>query len=131
MNRSTPVTSDAVAAARGYHRTAEGMRADRAASLVFNVASVALEHYLIAICNSNGVEPVSHTFSDLMSDVESLLDVEPDVSDAVRSLDEIFGICSVDDYHHTEPTGADAAKALWACEQLAELILPDPDGEAA
>jgi len=72
------------------------------------------------------VEPVSHTFTHLIDDVECLVDVEPDVSTAVRSLDTIFGICSLDDYHHLEPDASDAERTLWMCDRLAEHLAQEP-----
>ncbi|MFT8887702.1 MAG: hypothetical protein ABF904_02695 [Ethanoligenens sp.] len=111
--------SDAV----GYHRRAqmfldEGERV----SLVFNVASCALERYLVAICDAFGVMPFNHNYTWLINDVEQLVNLSEEIKGGIRSLDEIFGICSIDEYHHGVPERADMNKVLNLCDQVGALF---------
>jgi hypothetical protein len=109
--------------ARGYHQTARGFQASgAAASVVFNVAAMAVERYLMAICYLHGVEPIHHTFGSMMSEVDALIDVPPGLSEQIAALDGIFRICSFDDYHHGEPDPADAARALDNCQGLDHVL---------
>ena len=109
--------------AKAYHRRALQFReAKYADSLVFNVASVALERYLVAICEWHGVEPMSHNFIGLMKEVDKLMDIPHETSRDVRSLDRIFGICFLDNYYHGEPQAADMEKALRLCSEMDELF---------
>ncbi len=119
--------------ARGYHRRArlfsrDGMRA----SLVFNVSAVAIECYMIALCAHFRSMPANHSFGSLVADAEALMNFPAALADGIRSLDRIFGICSLDDYHHGTPEAADATQALALCDALSTLLdslgqLPEED----
>jgi hypothetical protein len=109
--------------AKAYHRRALQYRdAGQAVSLVFNVASVALERYLVALCDLHGVEPMNHNFISLMKDVEQLVDVPQELNREIRSLDHIFGICFLDNYYHGTPETADMEKVLRLCNQAPLLF---------
>ena len=109
--------------AKGYHKraklfVAEGQRP----SLIFNVSSVALECYLIALCELNGEMPRNHTYISMMNTVEQHMTVPRELSKSIRSLDIIFGICPIDNYHHGVPEPADADKVIILCDQVHELF---------
>jgi hypothetical protein len=109
--------------AKAYHRRAlQFLDAKYASSLVFNVASVALERYLVAICEWHGVEPMSHNFIGLMKEVDKLMNIPHEISRDVRSLDRIFGICFLDEYYHGEPQDPDRDKILRLCSEMRELF---------
>jgi hypothetical protein len=109
--------------AKAYHRRAlQFLEAEYAGSLVFNVASVALERYLVAICEWHGVEPMNHNFISLMKEVDKLMDIPHEISRDVRSLDRIFGICFLNGYYHGEPQDSDRDKVLRLCRKMYELF---------
>ncbi|MDR3366216.1 MAG: hypothetical protein LBO71_04535 [Prevotellaceae bacterium] len=90
--------------------------------LVFNVAAIALERYLVALCCRHGMEPESHSFVCLMNAIDKCMDIPHELSRSIRSLDRIFGICSIDSYRH-EKTGADdASRALRLCSDVSSMI---------
>lgn len=112
--------------AQAYHRRALQFRNQgQAYSLVFNIASVALERYLVAMCELYGVEPMNHNFITLMMTVDKLVPVPKDLSREIKSLDKIFGICFLDDYYHGTPMPKDAERALCMCDDIKDLF----DGE--
>ncbi len=111
-------------AAEGYHGNAAAFReAGKRHSLVFNLASVAVENYLLSICELHDVMPFNHSYSSLMNTVEPLVSIDDALIADIRSLDMIFGICSVDNYHHGIPEPEDASRALLICDRLKSLIL--------
>jgi hypothetical protein len=112
-----------LAEATGYHHRAklfasQGMRA----SLIFNVASIAIECYLIALCAHFRTMPMNHSFGSLMEDAERLTGFPDGLAEGIRSLDEIFGICSLEDYYHGTPDEADAERSLEYCAGLQALL---------
>lgn len=110
-------------AALGYHHRAEQFaRQEQRFSLVFNVASVALENYLVALCHLYGVMPLNHNFICLMNAVEAVIDFPPELNKEIRSLDFIFGICSLDDYFHGTPEPEDAVRTLAMCNEVRKLF---------
>jgi HEPN domain-containing protein len=109
--------------ARAYHRRALQFENEgEAFSVVFNVASVALERYLVAICELYGEEPRNHNFITLMMTADKLIKVPKELSKEVKSLDQIFGICFLDNYFHGTPAEIDAKKALRMCEEVENLF---------
>lgn len=107
----------------GYHLRAEQFRrSGQRFSLVFNVGAVALERYLVAMCHLYGVMPLNHNFICLMNAVELVTEVPRELNKEIRSLDFIFGICSLDDYFHGEPTPKDAERVLAMCGEVRQLF---------
>ena len=116
--------------AYAYHRRAEFFSQDRMrASLIFNVSAIAIECYMVALCAYFKTMPVNHSFTSLVADVEAVMSFPPELVEDIRSLDEIFGICSLDDYHHGTPEADDAEQALSLCASLRALL--DGLGEPA
>lgn len=109
--------------AQAYHKRALQFRdSGQAFSLVFNIASVALERYLVAICELYGEEPMNHNFISLMMAVDKLIDTPKEFRKEVKSLDQIFGICFLEDYFHGTPTQEDAEKTLRLCDEVDNLF---------
>jgi len=109
--------------ARGYHqRAVQFARDGERASLVFNIASVAIEAYLIALCARHQILPTNHDYGNLVASAEEAITFDPALRQAILALDEIFGICSLDNYHHGQPVPADAERTLDICESLSRMF---------
>lgn len=91
-------------------------------SLVFNVASIALERYLVAICDLYGVEVRNHNYITLMKGVETAVEVPKDLNQRIRAMDWIFGICSIDEYRHPNPDESDMENVLVLCCEVQKLF---------
>ncbi|MBP1909071.1 HEPN domain-containing protein [Methanolobus bombayensis] len=91
-------------------------------SVVFNVASLALERYLVALCYLYDMEPYNHNYTCLMDTVEMFMQVPEELNKEIRSLDEIFDICSLDDYFHGDPEVSDMERILSMCEEVEGLF---------
>jgi hypothetical protein len=109
--------------AQVYQRRAEQFRREgQHATVVFDVAAVALERYLIALCELYGRKPRNHNYTCLMDDAETMIDFPPLLNKEIRSLDLIFGICPLDDYHHGSPETSDADRVRSMCNQVRKLF---------
>ncbi|MDW7733526.1 MAG: hypothetical protein SCH66_13995 [Methanolobus sp.] len=91
-------------------------------SVVFNVASLALERYLVALCYLHDMEPYNHNYTCLMDTVEMFIDVPAELDEDIRSLDRIFDICSLDDYYHGDPEPSDMDLILSMCDAVEKLF---------
>ncbi|MNI29959.1 hypothetical protein D3C73_837880 [compost metagenome] len=110
----------------GYHRRAEQfVREGKRHSLVFNVGAVALERYLVAMCHLYGAMPLNHNYICLMNAVETVVAFPAELNREIRSLDFIFGICSLENYFHGTPEPADAERVLLMCQAVRELFDQD------
>lgn len=111
--------------AKAYHKRAEKFKEEgQYHSVVFNVSAVALECYLIALCELYGIEPLNHNYICLMDSVEEIIDVPVGLNEEIRSLDLIFGICSVENYYHGEPEEFDLDRILAMCTGVQKLFDP-------
>ena len=113
--------------AMGYHYRAEQfLQEGQRPSLIFNVASIALERYLIALCSLYGKMPFNHNYSCLIDTVVSVISFPSDLIDEIISLDKIFGICSLDNYYHGVPVPEDSTRVLLMCKEVRELFNQPP-----
>ncbi|MDR1962094.1 MAG: hypothetical protein LBQ16_07420 [Gracilibacteraceae bacterium] len=110
--------------ARGYISNARKFMQEQAPDhvLVFNLASMALERYLVALCSLRGVMPENHNFTCLMDSAETVAEFPAELNADIRSLDTIFGICSLENYHHGTPEPADTERILVMCDRLADML---------
>lgn len=105
-----------------YHRALQFMQAGERPSLIFNVASVALERYLVAICDLYGAEPKNHNYGILMKEIENYVSVPKDLKIRIKAMDWIFGICSIDEFRHPNPDESDRDNALYLCVEVEKLF---------
>ncbi len=109
--------------AKGYHHRAVQFLTERQRpSLVFNVAAVALERYLVALCYLFCVSPRNHNYTWLIYELENVIDIPPVLNKEIKSLDLIFGICSIDNYHHPDPDVSDTDRVLSMCTEVQKLF---------
>jgi HEPN domain-containing protein len=107
----------------GYHHRARVLvNQTRSPSLVFNVAAIAVECYLIALCALHGDMPMNHNYRSLLRSIEDHVEVSESMRQSIVSLDTVFGICAVDDYHHGTPDEHDRVRILALCDELDALI---------
>jgi HEPN domain-containing protein len=104
------------------HRAQLFLKEGQDHSVVFNVASLALERYLVALCYLHDMEPYNHNYTCLMDTVEMFMEVPEELNKEIRSLDEIFDICTLDDYFHGDPEVSDMERVLSMCERVEELF---------
>lgn len=110
--------------AKAYHMRAEQFLSEgHRFSLIFNVGAVALERYLLAICEFHSLLPLNHTYISLMCTIESGIDFPAQLSERIKSLDWLFGICSIENYSHPSPDPEDASSVLNMCSEVSDLLL--------
>lgn len=109
--------------AKAYHNRALQYKDNgQRPSLVFNIASVALERYLVALCDLYGAAPRNHNYITLMKDVEKLVEIPKDLNRRIKAMDWIFGICSIDEYRHPNPDASDMENVLVLCDEVQKLF---------
>ena len=105
-----------------YHRALQFQAEGYRPSLAFNIASVALERYLVALCDLYGEDPRNHNYITLMRTVETLVEVPKELNKRIKAMDWIFGICSIDEYRHPNPDEKDMENALVLCVEVQKLF---------
>lgn len=108
--------------ARAYHASACSLHdAGAAASVVFNVASLAAERYLVALCDHHGTPPPGCTLTELVDEVDRLVRLDTELVAQLRAADAFYDICSLETRLGV-PQAAEATGMLSACRRLAGLV---------
>jgi len=105
-----------------YHRALQFQVVEQRPSLVFNIAAVALERYLVALCDLYGEDPRNHNYITLIRSVETLVEVPKELNRRIKAMDWIFGICSIDEYRHPNPDVKDMENALVLCREVKKMF---------
>jgi hypothetical protein len=105
-----------------YHRALQFQAIGQRPSLIFNIASVALERYLVALCDLYGEDPRNHNYITLMRSVETLVEIPKELNKRIKAMDWIFGICSIDEYRHLNPDEKDMENVLVLCVEVQKLF---------
>ncbi|MFW2491584.1 hypothetical protein ACN077_23940 [Clostridium chromiireducens] len=109
--------------AKAFHNRAEQFLSEgQYPSVVFNVASISLERYLIALGNLYGVEAENHNYGSLMDSVEIVIDFPEDLNKKIRALDVMYDICSVDNPCSKTPDLSDLHQILAICSKVDKMI---------
>ncbi len=112
--------------AQAYHTSALTYKENnQRASLVFNVASVALERYLVALCDLYGEVVMNHNYISLVMTVELFMDIPQTINSKIRNMDRIFNICSVEECMHSTPEENDMINVLELCDYVKDLFDQD------
>lgn len=110
-----------------YFRAKQFLEEGQSVSVVFNVACVAVENYLIALCDLYGVDPGTHNYQCLVNTVKEIEEVN--LSDRmaakIKALDAAYEICSLEKYQRKECSAReDALQALDLCKYLEGMFDP-------
>lgn len=70
----------------------------------YNLISMSLEAYIMAIMDFYKKLPQNHTYSDLITGLETVVDLDEGLKKRILQYENIQSICSVEKYHTTAPT---------------------------
>ncbi len=89
--------------------------------LRYNLLSMSLEGYVMAISGFHNLLPDNHTFTDLMAALERVIPLDPDLKARVLKHESIQNICSLEDYHRSHPSEKVLTELRQAVEQIAGI----------
>lgn len=81
--------------------------------LRYNLLSMSLEGYVMAVCGYLGCLPYNHTYTDLMEALDRVAPLDPELKERILRHESIQEICSIEAYHRSCPD----QKALTDLEQ--------------
>ncbi|HCY87924.1 MAG TPA: hypothetical protein DHV36_22500 [Desulfobacteraceae bacterium] len=99
----------------------EGKGSRFSADLQYNLLSMSLEGYVMAISGYHNCLPYNHTFTDLMSALERIIPLDPDLKSRILRHESIQDICSIENYHRSHPTEDALADLRSAVADIGEL----------
>ena len=70
----------------------------------YNLISMSLESYVMAILDFHHTLPDNHTFIDLITALEEVMPIDETLKRRILQYESIQSICSIDKYHRVSPT---------------------------
>lgn len=106
-----------------YYRAAcpEGKESRFLPDLQYNLLSMSLEGYVMAIADFHNSLPYNHTYTDLMENLETLVPLDPDLKARILKHESIQDICSIEDYRRSNPSEDALADLRSAVGRIGEL----------
>nr|WP_319400772.1 hypothetical protein [uncultured Carboxylicivirga sp.] len=87
----------------------------------YNMLSMGLESYVMAILDFKDNLPDNHTFSDLIYGLEREIELDPELKDRILKYESIQDICSLDKYTIKQPTEDEISDLHGAILEIKEL----------
>ena len=84
--------------------TPKGDKSRFGGNIRYNLLSMSLEGYIMAILDFHSSLPDNHTFTDLVAGLEAVAPIGEDLKDRILSYENIQSICSIEKYHRSDPT---------------------------
>ena len=84
----------------------------------YNLISMSLESYVMAILDYHHTLPDNHTFSDLITALDVVMPLEKTLKKRILHYENIQTICSVEKYHRTSPTEEELQDLSGAINEL-------------
>ena len=72
--------------------------------IVYNLLSMSLEGYIMAILDYHHNLPHNHTYIDLIAALETVMSIDTTLKSRILQYENIQSICSIDKYHRSNPT---------------------------
>lgn len=101
--------------------TPKGEKSRFDANIRYNLLSMSLEGYVMAILDYHDSLPENHTFTDLVAGLESVVNIDENLKRRILSFENIQSICSIDKYHRSKPTEEDLIGLKAAVMEIGDL----------
>lgn len=100
--------------ANSYSKGAAGAfkKAKLGSLVVYNLASLAIENYLTALCVSKNTLPEHSSISSMIRQLEKYMEVPAGFTDEARFLNKFMNFCSLEVLETIEPSQEDLARML-------------------
>lgn len=87
----------------------------------YNLISMSLEAYIMAIMDYNEALPQNHTYTDLIMGLETVINLDENLKNRILKYENIQSICSIDKYHILAPTEDELFDLKGAIVEISEM----------
>ena len=101
--------------------TPKGTKSILGASIRYNLLSISLESYVMAILDFHHTLPDNHTYTDLINALEEVIPIDDTLKNRILQYENIQSICSIEKYHRTDPTEDELTDLRGAVIEISEL----------
>lgn len=84
--------------------TPKGEKSRFGTDIRYNLLSMSLEGYIMAILDFHNNLPDNHTYSDLVTGLERVMPISLTLKKRILQYENIQSICSIEKYHRSSPT---------------------------
>jgi len=108
--------------------TPKGKKSRFGADIRYNLLSLSLEGYIMAILDYHRKLPDNHTYTDLICALETVVPIDETLKQRILRYENIQSICSIEKYYRSSPTEADLHELRGAIDQISKLAHTQCDG---
>jgi hypothetical protein len=84
--------------------TPKGAKSRFDTDIRYNLLSLSLEGYIMAILDYHQDLPFNHTYTDLVTALETVVPVNEALKNRILQYENIQSICSIEKYHRSKPS---------------------------
>lgn len=100
----------------------EGKSSKFGTDIRYNLLSMSLESYIMAICDFHNYLPDNHTYTDLVIGLERILPLDENLKSRILKYENIQSICSIEKYHRdNQPQEQDLADLKNAVMEIGHM----------
>ena len=100
----------------------DGRKSRFGTDIRYNLLSMSLESYVMAILDFHQNLPDNHTYTDLIAGLERVMPVEAELKNRILKYENIQTICSIEKYHRdTQPEETDLKDLRSAILQIQKM----------
>lgn len=101
--------------------TPAGKKSRFGTDIRYNLLSMSLESYIMAILDYNGTLPDNHTFIDLITALEKVMPVDEKLRERILKYESIQSICIIEEYTRSDPSEEDIDDLRGAILEISRL----------
>lgn len=101
--------------------TPKGEKSKFGPEIRYNLLSMSLEGYIMAILDFHQNLPDNHTYTDLIVGLERVMTIDPSLKETILKYENIQSICSIEKFHISAPTNEQLIELKGAIEQMGLL----------
>lgn len=88
----------------------------------YNLLSIALENYIMAILDYYHILPENHTYTDLLTSLDKVFPIDKELKERILQYENIQSICSMEKYHINDPTDEELNDLNDAVKEIGKII---------
>ncbi len=89
--------------------------------ILYNLLSMSLESYIMALLDIHNSLPDNHTYTDLIEALDTVIQIDPDLRSKILQYENIQSICSVDKYYTRKPSNEEITDLREAIVELKQI----------
>lgn len=101
--------------------TPTGSKSRFGTDIRYNLLSMSLEGYIMAMLDYHHNLPENHTYLDLMTALETVIPIDDTLKKRILQYENIQSICSIEKYYRSQPTEEEVDDLKGAIGEISRL----------